>query len=152
MTIKEIREKISEKGLKVTPQRVAVLEAIYELNNHPTAENIAEHIKESQPNIAIGTIYKVLDALVKNKIIKKVTTEADKMRYDGTTERHHHLHCGESDLIEDYVDDELNQILTEYFNKKDIKGFHIKDFAVQINGTFDKSKIIKNNKNGKSRT
>lgn len=137
MTI-EVREKIADKGLKVTPQRVAILEAICILNNHPTAENIAEYIKESQPNIAIGTIYKVLDALVENKIIKKITTEADKMRYDGITDHHHHLYCIECDLIEDYVDDELNQLLQEHFKKKNIKGFHIKDFVVQINGTFDK--------------
>ncbi len=138
MTLENAREKIAEKGLKVTPQRVAILEAIHNLNNHPTAENIAEYIKETQPNIAIGTIYKVLDALVKNKIVKKVTTEADKMRYDGIIEHHHHLYCVECDLIEDYVDEELNQILKEHFKKKNIKGFHIKDFVVQINGTFDK--------------
>lgn len=137
MTI-EVREKIADKGLKVTPQRVAILEAICKHNNHPTAENIAEYIKESQPNIAIGTIYKVLDALVENKIIKKITTEADKRRYDGITDHHHHLYCIECDLIEDYVDDELNQLLQEHFKKKNIKGFHIKDFVVQINGTFDK--------------
>jgi Fur family peroxide stress response transcriptional regulator len=138
MNIKKVRETITEKGLKVTPQRVAILEAIYKLNNHPTVENIAEYIKESQPNIAIGTIYKVLDALVENRIIKKVTTDADKMRYDGITEHHHHLYCIECDLIEDYVDEELNQILKEHFKKKNIKGFHIKNFVVQINGTFDK--------------
>lgn len=138
MEIEEIREKIANKGLKVTPQRVAILEAIYKLNNHPTAENIADYIKKSQPNIAIGTIYKVLDALVENKIIKKVTTEADKMRYDGITEHHHHLYCVECDLIEDYKDDELNEILKNYFDKKKINGFHIKNFVVQINGTFDK--------------
>lgn len=138
MTLEKARVKIAEKGLKVTPQRVAILQAIYKLNNHPTAENIAEFIKDSQPNIATGTIYKVLDVLVANKIIKKVTTEADKMRYDGITEHHHHLYCIECDLIEDYIDEELNQILKEHFKKKNIKGFHFKDFIVQINGTFDK--------------
>ncbi len=138
MKIKEIREQIANKGLKVTPQRVAILEAIYNLNNHPTAENIAGYIKKSQPNIAIGTIYKVLDVLVENNIIKKVTSQADKMRYDGMSEHHHHLYCVECDLIEDYVDEELNEILKNYFDKKQIKGFQIKDFLVQINGTFDK--------------
>ncbi len=138
MEIEKIREEIANKGLKVTPQRVAILEAIYSLNNHPTAENIADHIKESQPNIAIGTIYKVLDALVEHNIIKKVTTEAGKMRYDGFTEHHHHLYCIECDLIEDYIDEELNELLKNHFNKKRIKGFHIKNFAVQVNGTFDK--------------
>jgi|SRR5690554_829930 len=138
MKIEKIREKIANKGLKVTPQRVAILEAIYDLNNHPTVENISDYIKVSQPNIAIGTIYKVLDTLVEKNIIKKVTTEFDKMRYDATTNSHHHLYCIECDLIEDYFDDELTILLKEYFKKKSITGFQIKDFIVQINGTFDK--------------
>lgn len=138
MKLEEIRDAIAKKGLKVTPQRVAILDAIYELNNHPTAENIAEYIKTSQPNIAIGTIYKVLDVLVENSIIKKVTTEAGKMRYDGLTNHHHHLYCIECDVIEDYIDEELDKILEGYFKKKNIEGFQLKNFTVQINGTFNK--------------
>ena len=138
MNLKKIREEIARSGLKVTPQRVAVLDAIYTLNNHPNADNIAEYIKESQPNIALGTVYKVLDALVEKGIIKKVTTEADKMRYDGITEHHHHLYCKECDIIEDYFDEELDQIIKDHFKKKNIKGFQFDDFVVQINGTFNK--------------
>lgn len=137
ISINQIREKIREKGLKVTPQRVAIMEAIFKLNNHPTAENIADFIRQSQPNIALGTVYKVLDTFVENKIIKKVTTEADKMRYDGETGHHHHLYCVDSDLIEDYHDEDLDRLLKEYFKNKNIKGFEIKDFVLQINGTFD---------------
>ena len=39
-----IRDLFTEKGLKVTPQRIAILEAIYKLDNHPTVENIIIHI------------------------------------------------------------------------------------------------------------
>ncbi|MDD4755969.1 MAG: transcriptional repressor, partial [Prolixibacteraceae bacterium] len=79
----EIRDLIANKGLKVTPQRMRVLEAIYELNNHPTAENILEFIRKNDPNIGAGTVYNVLDTLVENNLIKKVKTEKDIMRYDG---------------------------------------------------------------------
>ena len=46
MKITEIRNKLIEKGLKVTPQRIAILEAIIKLNNHPTAENIIDYIRK----------------------------------------------------------------------------------------------------------
>jgi Fur family peroxide stress response transcriptional regulator len=138
MDLVEIREKLTGKGLKVTPQRVAILKAILDLNNHPTAENIIDHIRKAQPNIAIGTVYKVLDSLVEKDLIKRVKTEKDVMRYDGIPEHHHHLYCVECDLIEDYVDDELNKLLKEYFKSKAIAGFKIRDFVLQINGTFDK--------------
>jgi Fur family peroxide stress response transcriptional regulator len=138
LPVAEIRHKLTEKGLKVTPQRLAILEAIYTLNNHPTADKIIDFIRKRNPNIASGTVYKVLDTLIENELVKRVTTHKDIMRYDGILEDHHHLYCTECDRIEDYVDEELNQMLMEHFNKKKIKGFHIDDFVVQINGTFDK--------------
>lgn len=133
-----IRHKLSEKGLKITPQRTCILEAIYHLNNHPTADNIIEYIRESHPNIATGTVYKVLETLVENNLIKKVKTDRDIMRYDGIIEKHHHFYCSNCDLIEDYMDDELDELLRTYFKKKRFPGFKLEDIVVQVRGTFDK--------------
>jgi Fur family peroxide stress response transcriptional regulator len=138
MKITEIRNKLIEKSLKVTPQRVAILEAIIELNNHPTAENIIEFIRKNHPNIATATVYKVLDIMVGNELIKKVKTDKDIMRYDAIMEKHHHLYCSETDRIEDYIDDDLNKMIDEYFVKKKITGFQIKDIKLQIIGEFKK--------------
>ena len=138
LLIENIRNKFSEKGLKITPQRVMILEAIYKLSNHPTADNIIEYIKESYPNVATGTVYKVLDTLVENGLIKKVTTDENVMRYDGLVENHHHLYCSEYDLIEDYHDEELDKLLRDHFKNKHIKGFKIENMQLQIRGTFDK--------------
>jgi Fur family peroxide stress response transcriptional regulator len=56
----EIKNRLTGKELKVTPQRMAILEAIYQLNNHPTAEKIIDYIRQKHPGIATGTVYKVL--------------------------------------------------------------------------------------------
>ena len=69
------REQLKQKGLKVTPQRVAIYEAIVKLHNHPTAEKIIDYIKRNHPNISVGTVYKVLDSLVENQLLKKVKNE-----------------------------------------------------------------------------
>ena len=138
MKISEIRNKLIEKGLKVTPQRVAILEAIIMLNNHPTAENIIDFIRKNHPNIATATVYKVLAIMVENKLIKKVKTDRDIMRYDAIMEKHHHLYCSETDRIEDYIDDELNTMIDEYFKQKKISGFQIEDIKLQIIGKFKK--------------
>lgn len=49
MSSEYIRELLKQKGLKITPQRVAIYEAVLKLRNHPTAEKITEHIKKSIP-------------------------------------------------------------------------------------------------------
>jgi Fur family peroxide stress response transcriptional regulator len=136
--LSEIRSRLIEKGLRVTPQRVAIYDAILKLRNHPTAEEIIAIIKKDQPHIATGTVYKVLDSLVENELIRKVKTERDIMRYDAITENHHHLYCAESDRIEDYFDTELNEIIGNYFIKKGIPDFEIEDVKLQIIGKFKK--------------
>jgi Fur family peroxide stress response transcriptional regulator len=136
ISIGQIKDKLVEKGLKVTPQRIAIMEAIYTLNNHPTAEMIMDYIKASHPGIASGTIYKVLDVLNENKLILRVKTEKDVMRYDGILEIHHHLYCSESEEIKDYINEDLDQLLSDYFKKNGIEHFEIGEIRLQINGKF----------------
>jgi len=134
----EIKNRLEEKGLKITPQRMVILEAIYNLNNHPTADNIIEYIRQRHPGIATGTVYKVLEILVESGLVKKVTTDKDIMRYDGILESHHHLYCSSCDLIEDYQDKELDELLKRYFENKNLPGFTIEEFVLQIKGSFNK--------------
>lgn len=136
--LKDITSKLTEKGLRVTPQRISILEAIIKLNNHPTAENIVEYIRKHNPNISVATVYKVLETLVENGLIRKVKTEKDFMRYDAIMESHHHIYCSDSDRIEDYNDVELNRMLEIYFEKKKIPGFKIEDIKLQIIGKYIK--------------
>ncbi len=138
ISVQEIRNTLSEKGLKVTPQRLAIYEAIWVLNNHPTAENIIEFIREAHPNIATGTVYKILDTLVENHLIKRVKTEKDIMRYDAVMENHHHLYCSTCDIIKDYNDEKLDKYLYDYFTKNKIKDFEVEDIVLQIKGRFKK--------------
>lgn len=134
-----IRKLLAEYGLRVTPQRVAVMEALYVMKNHPTADQVSRHVRKKNPHIAVGTVYKILEALVEKGILKKVKTEKDLMRYDAIRESHHHLYCNESDRIEDYFDDDLNVILQKYFENKKIPGFDIEDIKLQLIGRFNEN-------------
>ena len=136
MITSEVRNKLIEKGLRITPQRIAIYEAILKLNNHPTADDIIAFIRPDHSNIAIGTVYKVLDSLVEAGLIKKVKTERDVMRYDAIMENHHHLYDAESDRISDYYSNEINELLAEYFRKHEIPDFEIGDIKLQIIGKF----------------
>lgn len=125
---------------KVTPQRVAVLEALTNLKNHPTADKIKEYVVKNHPNIAVGTIYKTLETFVEKGLVRKVKTEKDVMRYDAILENHHHLYCEDTERIEDFFDNELNDMLEKYFEKKKIPNFKVKDIKLQIIGTFKNKK------------
>jgi Fur family peroxide stress response transcriptional regulator len=113
-----------------------ILEAIHQLNNHPTAERIIEYIDSMYPNIATGTVYKVLNVLAENNLVRRVKTGKDVMRYDGVLESHHHMYDTGSDEIRDYFDEELDELLRAYFEKKHVRGFKIEEIVLQINGKF----------------
>ena len=132
-----LEETLRSAGLKVTPQRLAILEAMYSLPGHPTAEAVQAEIKGRYPGISTGTIYKVLETLVAKKLIKRVKTEAGTMRYDGVLHPHHHLYCDHSGRIEDYSDSDLDLLLEEHFRRKGIEGFRIEELTLQIKGQFE---------------
>lgn len=138
MDSKEFSKILSEKGLKVTIQRIAVYEALCMERVHPTAENLILKVAKKYPSISAGTVYKTLDTFVDHKIIKRVKTDSDVMRYDNVLDRHHHLYCEENDRISDYYDEELDKILLDYFKKKNIPDFELEDFKLQLVGKFTK--------------
>jgi Fur family peroxide stress response transcriptional regulator len=136
ITIEEAKNLLLEKGLKVTPQRSSILEAVFSLENHPSAEGIIDFIRQKHPHIATGTVYKVLDTLVDKQLIKRVKTDRDSMRYEPVIEDHHHLYCADTGKIEDYTDHELDRLLEDYFRQHGIPGFEIQEIRLQINGKF----------------
>ncbi|HPE87196.1 MAG: transcriptional repressor [Bacteroidia bacterium] len=134
-----LRDKISTGGLKVTPQRVAILETLVQMKNHPTADNIYSKLQKQQPNISLGTVYKTLETLATHGIINKVNTDTGLLRYDAITENHHHLICIDKQDISDYFDQDLDRLLTEYFTHHPIPGFTIKHLKLHIIGSFTRN-------------
>ena len=140
MANKTVIRILIQNGLKVTPQRIAILEVILALDNHPDVDAITEYLRMTHPGIALTTIFRTLETFTKKGIIKKVLTDNDSMRYDAIPERHHHLYCSESDRIEDFYDDELNRLLEDYLKRKKIPNFKIEDMKLQIIGRFTDNK------------
>ena len=138
MVRNELAEQLAEKGLRVTPQRITILEAVLNLDNHPTAENVIDYVKKNSPNISVGTVYKVLESFVEYNLLRKVKTEGGSMRFDPILKKHHHLYCSKTDRIEDYEDENLDKMIKDYFHKKGIKNFTMESFNLQITGNFKK--------------
>ena len=138
--IEKIRDKLANNGLKVTPQRMAVYEALLNINDHPSAERIKEYVSKKNPSISLGTVYKTLETFVDKGLITRVKTENDVMRYDPIIEKHHHLYDQKTDRIYDYYDDELNQLIFNHLKKKKIKNFKVEDIKLHIIGETNEGK------------
>ena len=129
-----ITKALTEKGLKVTHQRIVVYQLLMNSSSHPTAEQIFGEIKLKYPSISLATVYKTLETFVENKLINKVSSPQGPMRYDARTDNHNHIYISNTDEILDFEDEELNRLLREYLNKKQFKNLNITDIKLQIRG------------------
>ena len=135
MEVDQIRQILKDYGLKVTPQRLAVYEALCELG-HPYAEDIINYVRQKSPSISVATIYNTLEHFENKDLLFKLETCHDKMRYDCTMQKHFHVCDPENDKIEDYHDPELNQLIAEHLQKKHPEKLNVKDVRLLIVGNY----------------
>ncbi len=91
--INQLQEEIAKMGLKVTPQRVAVLEMLNGNKNHPTAESIHNTLLDKYPGLSLTTVYNILAKLVEKKKIQLLNIDPHKKRFDPCMEMHDHFYC-----------------------------------------------------------
>ncbi|RDV13406.1 transcriptional repressor [Pontibacter diazotrophicus] len=130
-----LRERIVESGLKATHQRIVVYEALMELQGkHPMAEEVFQHLKPANPSISLGTVYKTLDTFAETNLVHKVLSEEGGKRFDANTMAHSHIYCSNTREIIDFEDEELEQLLQEFLQKRNLSNFEIRSFSVQLTG------------------
>lgn len=95
-------KKLKAKGMKLTPQRFAIIEAFVEnALLHPSANIIYEEARKKRAGISLSTIYYTLNEFAKNGIITILEFEKMDNRHEGNTEAHIHLICKECKKIID---------------------------------------------------
>jgi Fur family peroxide stress response transcriptional regulator len=113
-------------GLKVTPQRLAILKMIKGDRTHPSAEKIYHEISKEYPGMSLATVYNTLSKLVEAGEIHELDIDPNKKRFDPYTPLHYHFYCKTCRKVYD-VDYDIS--LTP--NIKKIAGHQIE--AVQLN-------------------
>ncbi len=89
----EVEAGIRKRGMRVTPQRYAILDYLRRSPGHPSAEEISREVNSSLPLASRATIYNTVSALQTAGLITAVTFEDGVTRYDANLEPHHHFIC-----------------------------------------------------------
>ena len=76
-----------------TIQKSLVLEAVQELHNHPTADEVYAKVAAGYPNISRSTVYRNLNQMVEEGSIANIRIPNAADRYDHITRKHYHIRC-----------------------------------------------------------
>ena len=80
-------------GLKITPQRLAIVDAFADDSTHPTAQEIYERLRASMPTMSFATVYSTLDTLAAKDLCTVRALAPGAARFDPNTAAHHHAVC-----------------------------------------------------------
>ena len=125
----KIIRKLKEKGVKVTPQRIAIIDYLENNYNHPTAEDIYDYIIKEYPSISLATIYNTLDKLEEiHEIVKLKINEDNIANYDYNLQPHQHFYCLKCKKIYD-----VNNI-EKISSMNEIDGHKITEIHIYLKG------------------
>jgi len=134
-----VEQLLKEKGLKVTKQRLRVLEAIAACpEEHLTAEEIFALVKVDCPGIGLATVYRTIQLLNELHLIDRVNFDDGYVRYEigsgverGQKHHHHHLICLKCGRVISFQDDLLEGLEREI---AETAGFRVVDHDVKLYG------------------
>jgi Fur family peroxide stress response transcriptional regulator len=91
---------LKEFNLKVTPQRVAIVEELY-TNGHMNVDELYINLLKKFPSISLATIYKNINAMVEKVFLNEIKIPTTKSVFELVKEEHSHLVCSSCGKIED---------------------------------------------------
>ena len=95
-----LQQLLKEHQLKITPQRVGILEVMHSAG-HINIDELFLHVKKRFSSISQATLYKNIHAMLEKHLIKEVKLPTQKVRYEITKAPHAHLFCKVCHNVED---------------------------------------------------
>lgn len=134
--IDKIKTKLREGGLKLTPQRLTILDVMIRAEGtHLTIEELYEMVKSVKPETGVATVYRTILLFEELGIVKKLDLNDGIYRYELNHEEeihgHHHLVCSACGKVEEVKDDLLDSV--EQVIENEYK-FRIKDHSLKFYG------------------
>ena len=108
--MKETAQLLREKGLKVTPQRIAVYNMLLGTTAHPNAEMIYKTLEPTNPTMSLATVYKTLDFFKQLGLVQELNVGESSSRYDAVVRCHPHTVCRICGRVDDLHMDALTEV------------------------------------------
>ncbi|MFD1040099.1 peroxide-responsive transcriptional repressor PerR [Virgibacillus byunsanensis] len=134
MSEKKLRQAIDtlrESGVRITPQRHAVLDYLLNSMTHPTADEIYKALEGKFPNMSVATVYNNLRVLREIGLVRELTYGDASSRFDCNTSEHYHAICQECGKIVDFHYPTLDEVESL---AEQVTGFDVSHHRMEIYG------------------
>lgn len=131
LTGEEIRERLNRHGLKATPQRVLVYEAMCRLG-HASADSVYRHLGGPGSPLTIATVYNVLESMTEAGLLALRPSFKGKMFFDVNTDSHFHIYRKDTGTVSDFRDEKLLQAVGEGIRGNLPEGLVLDGVEIQI--------------------
>lgn len=84
---------MTDQRMRMTPQRRMILEELRATKRHPTADELYASVRQRVPSISLGTVYRNLELLSQQGMVRKIEVGGTQRRYDADTTLHYHVRC-----------------------------------------------------------
>lgn len=126
MNAAQFKERLKEKGCKLTLQRRSVLDVLIKhCNEHLSTEEIYDKVKENYPEIGLATVYRTVQLFEEMGIVDRLNFDDGCSRFElsseDTVHHHHHLICESCNRVFEVENDLLDEIEKEIERKYKFK-------------------------------
>lgn len=124
-------------GVRITPQRHAVLEFLINSMTHPTADEIYKALEGKFPNMSVATVYNNLRVFRETGLVRELTYGDSSSRFDCNTSDHYHIICDSCGKIVDFHYPSLHEVESL---AEQVTGFDVSHHRMEVYGTCEKCK------------
>jgi len=129
----KLKRILHKENLRYTQQRQKVWDEICASDEHQDAEGIYNSLRKRQVNVSRATVYRTIDVLVKNNLVRRLNLDDGRSRFENKTgiEHHDHIVCLDCRKIIEFMDGTIEKMQTRIAKEQ---GFEIVRHVHQLFG------------------
>lgn len=131
LQLKNALDTLKTTGVRITPQRHAILEYLIESMSHPTADDIYKALEHKFPNMSVATVYNNLRVFRESGLVRELTYGDNASRFDFVTSKHYHIICESCGKIVDFHYPGLDEV--EHLAAH-VTGFKVNSHRLEVYG------------------
>lgn len=119
---------------RMTKQRALILEELRKVRTHPTAADVYEAVRRCMPRISLGTVYRNLDLLSREGLVRRIDLGTGKKRYDAFVEDHSHIRCSSCGRVDDVPLHRADGLAAMYHGVERTTGYEVQGCEIDFVG------------------